>query len=298
MRFSVSAKRQLAITLYFLASTAEYKTIANLFGVSKSFVCFCIRDVCNAVINQLSNVVNFFHGDELLDVIRNYESRWGFSMCAGAIDGTHIPIIAPSINHTEYVNRKGYNSIVMQAVVDCNCLYRDVVIGWPGPGSVHDARVFSNSTLYIKGNEGEIFPRDLTTNIEGTQMSPVIIADSAYPLLPWVMKGFSKKDNQPRKEILFNYRLSRVRMTVENTFGRWKGGFRRFSKCVDMEVRTLNNVVLASCILHNICEIRNNEFLPQWEEFERAEEVMVVADNVVQADTNDIRNALADYFSH
>lgn len=49
-------------------------------------------------------------------------------MCAGAIDGTHIPIIAPSINHTEYVNRKGYNSIVMQAVVDCNYLYRDVVI--------------------------------------------------------------------------------------------------------------------------------------------------------------------------
>ena len=166
MRSSVSAKRRLAITLYFLASTAEYNTIANLFGVSKSFVCFCI------------------------------------------------------------------------------------------------------------------------------------IADPAYPLLPWVMKGFSKKDNQPRKEILFNYHLSRARMTVENTFGRWKGRFRRFSKCVNMEVRTLNNAVLASCILHNICEIQNNEFLPQWEEFERAEEVMIVADNVVQADANDIRDALADYFSH
>lgn len=62
--------------------------------------------------------------------------------------------------------------------------------------------------------------------------------------------------------------------------------------------RTLNNVVLASYILHNICEIQNNEFLPQWEEFERAEEVMVVADNVFQADANDIRNALADHFSH
>lgn len=94
------------------------------------------------MIVQLSNVVNFPHSDELLDVIRNYERRWGFPMCAGAIDGTHIPIIAPSINHTEYVNRKGCNSTVMQAVVDCNYLYRDVVIGWPG--SVHDACVFSN----------------------------------------------------------------------------------------------------------------------------------------------------------
>ena len=51
-----------------------------------------------------------------------------------------------------------------------------------------------------------------------------------------------------------------------------------------MEVCTLNNVVLASCIPHNICEIQNHKFLPQWEEFERPEEVMVVADNVVQAD--------------
>ena len=39
MRSAISAKRRLAITLYFLASTAEYRTIANLFGVSRSFVC-------------------------------------------------------------------------------------------------------------------------------------------------------------------------------------------------------------------------------------------------------------------
>ena len=32
-----------------------------------------------------------------------------------------------------------HHSIIMQAVVDHNNLYRDVVIGWPG--SVHDARV-------------------------------------------------------------------------------------------------------------------------------------------------------------
>ena len=41
-------------------------------------------------------------------------------MCACAIDGTHIPILAPRENHTEYVNRKGFHSIIMQAVTDCN----------------------------------------------------------------------------------------------------------------------------------------------------------------------------------
>ena len=85
-------------------------------------------------------------------------------------------------------------------------------------------------------------------------------------------------------------------MTVENTFGRWKGRFIRFRKCVDMEVPPLVNVVLASCILHNIF---NNDFLPQWEEPERPEEAVGGIDNtdIVEADAHDICEALADHFS-
>lgn len=46
-------------------------------------------------------------------------------MCAGAIDGTHVPIKASSENHMYYVNRKSYHSIIMQALVDSRYLYRD-----------------------------------------------------------------------------------------------------------------------------------------------------------------------------
>jgi hypothetical protein len=53
MQNAVPAKRRLAITLYFLASTAEYKTIANLFGVSAAFVCICVKEVCQAVRKRL-----------------------------------------------------------------------------------------------------------------------------------------------------------------------------------------------------------------------------------------------------
>ena len=88
-------------------------------------------------------------------------------------------------------------------------------------------------------------------------------------------------------------------MTVENTFGRWKGRFIRFGKRVDMEVQNLVTVVLASCILHNICESQNNNFLPQWQN-----EVAVPADDDVEdiqeseeTDGLDIRAILADYFA-
>ena len=43
--------------------------------------------------------------DELKSILETYREKWGFPMCAGAIDGTHIPTIAPKEDHTDYVNR-------------------------------------------------------------------------------------------------------------------------------------------------------------------------------------------------
>jgi len=50
MRKAVKPNRQLAIALYYLASTAKYRTVGNLFGVSVAFACACIREVCEAII--------------------------------------------------------------------------------------------------------------------------------------------------------------------------------------------------------------------------------------------------------
>ena len=116
-------EKRVAITYYFLATTAEYCTIANLFGVSRSFVCKCVIDVCKALVNQLQSKFVFFpKQNEPENIVNTYERKWGFPACLGAIDGTHIPIIAPAQNHSDYINRKGYHSMVMQAVVDCNYL--------------------------------------------------------------------------------------------------------------------------------------------------------------------------------
>lgn len=99
---------------------------------------------------------------------------------------------------------------------------------------------------------------------------------------------------------MFNYRLSRARVTVENTFGRWKGRFIRFSKRIDMEVSSLVNVTFASCILHNVCELQKNDYLPFWEENEVVQEVVadeIDEDNVLPHDPHHIRDTLTNYFS-
>ena len=56
-------------------------------------------------------------GDDLARVIANYKEKRGFPMCAGAIDGIHIPILTPQQNHASYINRKSYHSILMQALL-------------------------------------------------------------------------------------------------------------------------------------------------------------------------------------
>ena len=77
--------------------------------------------------------------ERLRKVIDEFESLWGFPEVAGAIDGTHVPIIKPKESLPDYYNRKGFYSVLMQAVVDSCGRFINVNIGWPG--KVHDARV-------------------------------------------------------------------------------------------------------------------------------------------------------------
>jgi hypothetical protein len=48
----------------------------------------------------------------------------------GAIDGSHIPVCAPAGMHTDYYNRKGWYSMIVQAVVDPDYLFTDSIEHW------------------------------------------------------------------------------------------------------------------------------------------------------------------------
>ncbi|CAB3996356.1 Hypothetical predicted protein [Paramuricea clavata] len=96
----------------------------------------------------------------------------------------------------------------------------------------------------------------------------------------------------------FNYNLSRARMMIENTFGRWKGRFVRFGMRVDMEVSSLVNVVHASCILHNMCELQKNNFVPDWEVVGAIEELNESEDEIEAAqDADNICSVRTEHFA-
>jgi len=65
MQKAVTLTQPLAIALYYLASTAEYWTIGNLFGVSVAFVCMCIKEACEAIRNKMVSAISFPSGENL-----------------------------------------------------------------------------------------------------------------------------------------------------------------------------------------------------------------------------------------
>ena len=188
MRHAISVEQRVAITLWYLATPAEYRTVAHLFGVAHCTVCKIVHETCDAIVTSLLSVyVKFPRGDQLDSVVDGFRTKWGVSQCVGAIDGCHIPIAAPVLNHTDYYNRKGWYLMILQGVVDANYRFLDICVGWPG--SVHDARVFAHSPLYKKITEEELLPNK-KLNINGTEVPLYLIGDSAYPRQTWLLKPF------------------------------------------------------------------------------------------------------------
>ena len=221
LRHPVSVDRRMAVTLWRLATNIEYRTLSQLFGIGISTVGTIVNETCDVISKRLlKKYVCIPQGQHMRENVNGFDAIWGFPQVAGAIDGSHIPIIRPKQSASDYYNQKGYYSIILRGLVDFRGLFIDVYIGWPG--KVHDARVFANSNVYAKGSTGTLFP-DWKRNLLGVDVPLVIFGDPAYPAMPWLMKPYPENEHTPADKKQFNYRQSRARMVVENAFGRLKG---------------------------------------------------------------------------
>ena len=120
---------------------------------------------------------------------------------------------------------KGFYSMVLLAVCDARYCFSFVDVG--EYGSNNDSGVLNNS------NMGKMFDRNQmgvpdSELIEGTNYElPYFLAcDEIFPLQNWLMRPYSGKALINGQRKVFNYRLSRARHIIENTFGilvsRWR----------------------------------------------------------------------------
>ena len=203
MRHPVSVEQRVAVTLWRLATNIEFRTLSTLFGLGQSTVGKVVNETCSAITtNLLRRFVQIPSGECLDEDIAGFEQERGFPQTVGAIDGTHIPIICPKESGSDYYNRKGFYSVIMQAVVDYQGLFVDIYVGWPG--KVHDARVFVNSAFYKGMVNGTLFP-DRKRLINGIEVPLLVLGDPAYPALPWLMKPYPEHAAMSRRMEHYNY---------------------------------------------------------------------------------------------
>lgn len=186
-----------------------------------------------------------------MSIASDFELRWHFPHCLGAVDGKHILIKKPNNTGSSYFNYKHNFSVVLMAAVDAK--YRFTFIDVGSMGRFSDGNIFSSCELAKKLDNGTLqIPPPMELPSFKHILPYIFVGDEAFPLMQNLMRPYPKKSvtgNYENK--VFNYRLSRARQCVECTFGILASRFRVFQRPFEIKVTTVVDVVKAACVLHN-----------------------------------------------
>ncbi len=118
-------------------------------------------------------------------------------------------------------------------------------------GRISDGGVISNTVFYEKLQNGSInIPKPQKVSNSDRDLPYVFIGDEAFALRPDFLKPYPRTKLHKNTRI-FNYRLSRARRIVENTFGILAARFRILHTAINLNIENIDTVVMACVVLHN-----------------------------------------------
>ena len=250
MRLAIPVQVKIAVAITRLASGNSVQCIADLYRIGQSSANIAVIEFCVAIKKHfLRKFICWPSPSTMKKYAQEFEDLQQIPYVVGAVDGSHIPIIAPRLHAADYYNRKGFHSVLLQGVVSAKCIFWDFDIGWAG--SMHDANLWARSEIGQFCESGKLHPYAL-------------VGDAAYPCRPWMMAPFKgSKDGLSREEYHWNYVQSSTRMCVERAFGMLKGRWRILLKRIDVQLKNVPNLVATCLVLHNMCIIFGDQF---WKE--------------------------------
>ncbi|XP_045174633.2 uncharacterized protein LOC123535934 [Mercenaria mercenaria] len=116
-RPQVTLEKALLMILWYFGNQDTARNIADRFGVQEStFFKYQVKIMdyfCNSLCTRF---IVWPKEDEKQMILLNFPEKKGFPGVLGAVDGTHISVTPPKDREGDYINRKGFHSVVQQAV--------------------------------------------------------------------------------------------------------------------------------------------------------------------------------------
>ena len=178
---------KVAISISRLATSNSMQNIANLYKIGLSTSQLAVSQFIGAVKSVLlKTYIRWLTTSVMENFADEFQDIYGIPYVVGAVDGSHIPIVAPCLHAADYYNRKGFHSILLQGVVSSICLFWDFDIGWAG--SMHDTNLWAKTDIGKFCEDGRLSPYAL-------------VGDAAYPCRTWMLIPFSgHRDGLTRKK--------------------------------------------------------------------------------------------------
>ena len=114
-----------------------------------------------------------------------------------------------------------------------------------------DAQIFNRSNLREKIKSGSLgFPAPEPLGEGGPDLHYLLLRDT-FAMMQWMVKPYSRRQ-LTREERIANYRISRGRRVMVNTFGILGSKFRVLLCTMKQRPRVGGDIVFTRVVLHNI----------------------------------------------
>ena len=257
-RNPISPSERLILTIRYLATGDSQQSQSFSFRIGRGTISKLIRETCDGIWEALSKTYLSPPNstEEWIRIGKEFEEEWNFPNCLGAVDGKHIMIECPHNAGSATFHYKNYHSLVLLGICDAKYCFTFVDIG--SLGGENDASILSNSNI---GKTFEDLPTVLgipcATNHGRKSLPYVLIGDDIFPLKPWLLKPYPGKNLQEPLRV-YNYRLSRARRCIENTFGILAAKWRIFRRPIKANEDLVDKITKACVCLHNYLRLTDN----------------------------------------
>ncbi|KAL4365176.1 hypothetical protein AHAS_Ahas07G0079900 [Arachis hypogaea] len=139
----INAAEMLAIFLFVLGGENSNKSTKERFQHSGETISRKFEEVLQAVCKMAIDIIQPKDRDfkEVPTKLRNDDRYWPhFKDAIGAIDGTHVPMIASTDDQIQFIGRKGISTQNVMAKCNFNMEFTFALAGWEG--TAYDIRIF------------------------------------------------------------------------------------------------------------------------------------------------------------